>query len=209
VVRILIVDDHMVVREGLKSLLADTPDLRIAGEAANAREAYAQIRAHEWDLVMLDITIPDQNGLITLRQIKRLNPDLPVLIFSMLPEEDYAISCVQAGASGFLSKDSSPEQIREAVRRAMRGGTYVSPGLAERLLTRELPERGKLPHEHLSPRELDIMLRIARGESLTQIGRELSLSVKTVSTHRTRLLQKMRLATNADLTRYVLTHGLQ
>jgi two-component system invasion response regulator UvrY len=209
VVRILIVDDHMVVREGLKSLLADTPDLRIAGEAASAREAYAQIRDHEWDLVMLDITIPDQNGLVTLRQIKRLNPHLPVLIFSMLSEEDYAISCVQAGASGFLSKDSSPEQIREAIRRAMRGGTYVSPSLAERLLARELPERGRLPHEHLSPRELEIMLRIARGESLTQIGRELSLSVKTVSTHRTRLLQKMRFTTNADLTRYVLTHGLQ
>jgi two-component system, NarL family, invasion response regulator UvrY len=209
VVRILIVDDHMVVREGLRGFLADTPDLWITGEASNAKEALSQIRAGEWDLVLLDISMPDQNGLITLKQIKRLRPDLPVLIFSMLSEEEHAISSLEAGASGFVSKDSTPEQIREAIRRAVRGGKYVGPRLAERLLTQTLPQRSQLPHERLTPRELDIMLRIARGKALTQIGRELHLSVKTISTHRARILQKMELATNADLTRYVISHQLQ
>jgi two-component system invasion response regulator UvrY len=209
VIRILIVDDHIVVREGLKSFLADTVDLRIAGEASDAREALFQIRSGKWDLVMLDIRMPGQNGLITLRQIKRERPDLPVLIFSMLSEEEHALSSLDAGASGFVSKDSTPEQIREAIRRVVRGEKYVGPELTERLLAQNLPQREKLPHERLTPRELDIMLRIARGESLTQIGQHLHLSVKTISTHRTRILHKMQLATNADLTRYVLNQRLQ
>jgi two-component system, NarL family, invasion response regulator UvrY len=209
VIRILIVDDHMVVREGLRGFLADTPDLWITGEASTAREALSQLRAGEWDLVLLDISMPDQNGLITLKQIKRLRPDLPVLIFSMLSEKEHAIRSLEAGASGFVTKDSTPEQIREAIRRAVRGGRYVSPELAERLLTQTLPQRSKLPHERLTARELEMMLRIARGQALTQIGRELHLSVKTISTHRARVLQKMELATNADLTRYVISHGLQ
>jgi two-component system, NarL family, invasion response regulator UvrY len=209
VIRILIVDDHMVVREGLRGFFADTPDLWITGEASNAREALYQIGAGEWDLVLLDISMPDQNGLITLKQIKRLRPDLPVLIFSMLSEKEHAIRSLEAGASGFVTKDSTPEQIREAIRRAVRGGRYVSPEMAERLLTQTLPQRSKLPHERLTARELETMLRIARGQALTQIGRELHLSVKTISTHRARVLQKMELATNADLTRYVISHGLQ
>jgi two-component system, NarL family, invasion response regulator UvrY len=209
VIRILIVDDHMVVREGLRGFFADTPDLWITGEASNAREALSQIGAGEWDLVLLDISMPDQNGLITLKQIKRLRPDLPVLIFSMLSEKEHAIRSLEAGASGFVTKDSTPEQIREAIRRAVRGGRYVSPEMAERLLTQTLPQRSKLPHERLTARELEMMLRIARGQALTQIGRELHLSVKTISTHRARVLQKMELATNADLTRYVISHGLQ
>jgi two-component system invasion response regulator UvrY len=209
VIRILIVDDHMVVREGLRGFFADTPDLWITGEASNAREALSQIGAGEWDLVLLDISMPDQNGLITLKQIKRLRPDLPVLIFSMLSEKEHAIRSLEAGASGFVTKDSTPEQIREAIRRAVRGGRYVSPEMAERLLTQTLPQRSKLPHERLTARELETMLRIARGQALTQIGRELHLSVKTISTHRARVLQKMELATNADLTRYVISHGLQ
>lgn len=208
-IRILIVDDHMVVREGLRGFFADTPDLWITGEASNAREALSQIGAGEWDLVLLDISMPDQNGLITLKQIKRLRPDLPVLIFSMLSEKEHAIRSLEAGASGFVTKDSTPEQIREAIRRAVRGGRYVSPEMAERLLTQTLPQRSKLPHERLTARELETMLRIARGQALTQIGRELHLSVKTISTHRARVLQKMELATNADLTRYVISHGLQ
>jgi two-component system, NarL family, invasion response regulator UvrY len=209
VIRILIVDDHMVVREGLRGFLADTPDLWITGEASTAREALSQIRVGEWDLVLLDISMPDQNGLITLKQIKRLRPDLPVLIFSMLSEKEHAIRSLEAGASGFVTKDSTPEHIREAIRRAVRGGRYVSPEMAERLLTQMLPQRSKLPHERLTARELEMMLRIARGQALTQIGRELHLSVKTISTHRARVLQKMELATNADLTRYVISHQLQ
>lgn len=208
VVRILIVDDHMVVREGLKNFLADTPDLRIAGEAPNAREALSRIKAEEWDLVLLDISMPDQNGLTTLQQIRQEKPDLPVLIFSMLSEEEHAFSCLEAGACGFVSKDSTPEQLREAIRRSVRGGKYVGPGLAEQLLAQQLPQRNKLPHECLTPRELDIMLRIARGETLTEIGHQLHLSVKTISTHRAHILQKMHLHTNADLTRYLVSHRL-
>ena len=195
----------MVVREGLKSFLADTPDLRIVGEASSAEEALKQVCEGEWDLVMLDISMPDQNGMTTLQQIKREKPKLPVLIFSMLSEDEYALATLKAGASGFVSKDSTPEQLRQAIRRAVRGGKYVGPDLAERLLS----EPTKLPHERLTARELEIMLRIAHGETLTQIGRELHLSVKTISTHRAHILEKMGLATNADLTRYVLTYRLQ
>lgn len=207
-VRILIVDDHGVVREGVKRFLAETPDLRIAGEAANSREALAQVRGGEWDLVLLDIAMPDEHGLETLKRIKREKKHLPVLIFSNFTEHEFALSSLRAGAAGYLTKDSSPEQLREAIRRVIQGGRYVGPALAEQLLAGSVPGGGGPAHQRLTPRELEVMLRIARGESLTAIGEELHLSVKTISTYRTRLLEKMELATNADLTRYVIQHGL-
>lgn len=206
--RILIVDDHAVVREGVKRFLDETPDLRIAGEAANSREAMAQVRGGDWDLVLLDIAMPDEHGLDTLKRIKREKKSLPVLIFSNFTEHEFALSSLRAGAAGYLSKDSSPEQLREAIRRAIRGERYVGPALAEQLLAGSVPEGAGLAHQRLSARELEVMLRIARGESLTAIGQELNLSVKTISTYRTRVLEKMDLATNADLTRYVVQHGL-
>ena len=207
-IRILIVDDHGVVREGVKRFLAETPDLRIAGEAANSREALAQVRSADWDLVLLDIAMPDEHGLETLKRIKREKKNLPVLIFSNFTEHEFALSSLRAGAAGYLTKDSSPEQLREAIRRVIQGGRYVGPALAEQLLAGSVPGGGGLAHQRLTSREMEVMLRIARGESLTAIGQELHLSVKTISTYRTRLLEKMSLATNADLTRYVIQHGL-
>lgn len=206
--RILIVDDHVVVREGLKQFLAEIPDLKTVGEASSAREALAMVRKEDWDLVLMDISMPDQNGLDALKRIKREKPNLPVLIFSNFSEEEYALTSLKAGASGYLSKDSSPEELRDAIRRVVYGGKYVGPGLAEKLLSHTTPEHKVLPHERLTRREFDVLLRIARGESLTHIGEKLHLSVKTISTYRTRILEKMELSANAELTRYVVKHRL-
>jgi DNA-binding NarL/FixJ family response regulator len=208
-IRILIADDHAVVREGLKQFLAETSDLTIAGEAESARDTLVKVRAEKWDLVLLDISMPDKNGLEILKEIKRERRDLPVLIFSMFSEDEYALTTLEAGASGYLTKESAPDQIIEAIRRVAQGGKYVSPGLAEKLLSSALPQgRKESRHQLLSKREFEILLCISRGESLTQIGERLHLSVKTISTYRTRILEKMGFRTNADLTRYVVKHRL-
>lgn len=207
-VRILIVDDHVVVREGLKQFLAETPDMTIAGEASCAREALAMVKSGQWDLVLLDIAMPDQNGLAALKRIKREKPGLPVLIFSNFSEDEYALSSLRAGAAGYLSKDSTPEQLREAIRRLVQGGRYVGPGLAEKLLSDSVPNQEQAAHERLSRREYDILIRIAGGRSLTQIGEDLHLSVKTIGTYRKRILEKMAMGSNAELTRYVVKHRL-
>ncbi|MFZ5512751.1 MAG: response regulator [Pseudomonadota bacterium] len=207
--RILIVDDHAVVREGLKRFLDETPDLRIAGEAGSMGEALAMVRDQEWDLVLLDIVLPDQNGLEGVKRIKRVKPDLPVLVFSNFTENEFALTSLEAGAAGFVGKDSSPEQLRTAIRTAISGRRYVGPVLAERLLTGVAPQQPRrLPHEQLSAREMEILLRISKGQSLTDIGKQLHLSVKTISTYRSRILQKMGMETNAELTRYVVLHKL-
>ncbi len=207
--RILIVDDHAVVREGLKRFLDETPDLRIAGEAGSMGEALAMVRDQDWDLVLLDIVLPDQNGLEGVKRIKRVKPDLPVLVFSNFTENEFALTSLEAGASGFVGKDSSPEQLRTAIRTAISGRRYVGPVLAERLLTGVAPQQPRrLPHEQLSAREMEILLRISKGQSLTDIGKQLHLSVKTISTYRSRILQKMGMETNAELTRYVVLHKL-
>lgn len=206
--RILIVDDHAVVREGLKQFLAETRDLRIAGEAASIQEALTLVRQRDWDLVLLDIALPDEHGLEGLRRIKQEKPGLPVLLFSNFTEDEYALSSLQAGAAGFLSKDSSPEQLRAAIRIAIDGGRYVGPGLAERLLSTTMPQCRSLSHERLSSREMEILLRIGKGQSLSEIGQGLHLSVKAISSYRSRILQKMELRTNAELARYVVKHRL-
>ena len=208
-IRILIADDHAVVREGLKQFLAETSDLMIAGEAMSASETLAKVCAEKWDLVLLDISMPDKNGLEILKEIKRERRDLPVLIFSMFAEDEYALTTLEAGASGYLTKESTPDQIIEAIRRVAQGGRYVSPGLAEKLLSSALPQGRKVSrHQLLSKREFEILLCISGGEPLTQIGERLHLSVKTISTYRARILEKMGLHTNADLTRYVVKHRL-
>jgi DNA-binding NarL/FixJ family response regulator len=206
--RILIVDDHAVVREGLKRFLDETTDLRIAGEAESMREALSMVRNHDWDLVLLDIVLPDQSGLEGLKRIKREKPGLPVLVFSNFTEDEFALASLKAGAAGFLSKDSTPEQLRAAIRTVVKGGRYVGPVLAEQLLSGAAGEPKQLPHERLSARELDILLRISKGQSLTEIGKVLHRSVKTISTYRSRILQKMGMETNAELTRYVVQHKL-
>jgi DNA-binding NarL/FixJ family response regulator len=207
-IRILIADDHAVVRQGLKQFLAETPDLMIAGEAQNAWETLAKARDQEWDLVMLDISMPGQNGLEVLREIKREKPALPILIFSMFSEDEYAMASLKAGASGYLTKESAPVQIIEAIRVVAQGGKYVSPALVNQLLSRTEQPRERLPHELLSKREFDILLLISRGQPLTQIGERLHLSVKTISTYRARIVEKIGCSTNAELTRYVVKHHL-
>lgn len=207
-IRILIADDHAVVRQGLKQFLAETPDLMIAGEAQDAWETLAKVRDQEWDLVMLDISMPGQNGLEVLREIKREKPALPILIFSMFSEDEYAMASLKAGASGYLTKESAPVQIIEAIRVVAQGGKYVSPALVDKLLSPTGQQREPLPHELLSKREFEILLLVSRGEPLTQIGKRLHLSVKTISTYRARILEKMGCSTNAQLTRYVDRHHL-
>lgn len=206
--KILIADDHAVVRGGLRQFLAEATDCRIAGEAANGREALAMVKAEPWDLLLLDIGLPDINGIEVLKMVKREKPTLPVLMFSMYAEDDYAMTALESGAAGFLPKDSAPVDILEAIRRAGRGERYLSPQLAEKLLAGAVPNARKAPHDLLSARELTVMRLLSRGMSLTAIGDTLHLSPKTVSTYRARLLDKLQLPNNAELTRYVIEHKL-
>jgi DNA-binding NarL/FixJ family response regulator len=205
---VLIVDDHAVVRGGLRQVLADTGDFRISGEAATGQEALALVQEGGWDVVLLDIGLPDLNGLEVLKRIKRLRPELPVLIFSMHSEDEFAISALNAGASGYLNKDSPPGQILTAIRTVAGGARYLSANLADKLLAGLQPGNRQLPHEALSPREMQVLVLLSKGSSLTRIGETLHLSAKTVSTYRARILEKLGLASNADLVRYVLEHRL-
>lgn len=204
--KILIADDHAVVRGGLRQFLADAADCRL-GEASTGHEAMAMVAAEPWDLLLLDIGLPDVNGLEVLKRIKRDQPELPVLMFSMYAEDDYAMAALDAGAAGFLPKDSAPAEILQAIRRASRGERYLSSQLAEKLLAGAVSAK-KQPHDLLSERELAVMRQLSRGMSLTAIGESLHLSPKTVSTYRTRLLEKLKLGNNAELTRYVIEHKL-
>ena len=206
--RILIVDDHAVVRGGLRQFLANTDDLEIAAEAETGSDALALIAGGDWDLVLLDMSLPDLNGLEVLRRIKRLRPNLPVLIFSMFSEAEFAIPALDAGASGYLNKDSPPYQILAAIRTIVDGARYVSPNLAEQLLSGVVSNSSKAPHETLSRREMEVLLLLSEGVTLTRIGDTIHVSVKTVSTYRARILQKLGLQSNAELTRYVLQHKL-
>ena len=206
--RILIVDDHAVVRGGLRQFLANTDDLEIAAEAATGFDALALIPGGDWDLVLLDISLPDLNGLEVLKRIKRMRPNLPVLIFSMFSEAEFAIPSLDAGASGYLNKDSPPYQILTAIRTVVDGARYVSPSLAETLLSGVTSSSPKAPHEALSRREMEVLLLLSKGFTLTRIGDSIHISVKTVSTYRARILEKLGVKSNAELTRYVLQHKL-
>ena len=206
--RILIVDDHAVVRGGLRQFLANTDDLEIAAEAATGFDALALIPGGDWDLVLLDISLPDLNGLEVLKRIKRMRPNLPVLIFSMFSEAEFAIPSLDAGASGYLNKDSPPYQILTAIRTVVDGARYVSPTLAETLLSGVTSSGPKAPHEALSRREMEVLLLLSKGFTLTRIGDSIHVSVKTVSTYRARILQKLGVQSHAELTRYVLEHKL-
>lgn len=206
--RILIVDDHAVVCGGLRQFLAGRNDYQIAGEAHSGAEALTQISDHPWDLVLLDIGLPDINGLEVLKRVRQQQAELPVLIFSMHTEDEYAIASLQAGATGYLPKDSAPEEILEAIRRALGGSKYVSPHLADKLLSGVISTSKPMPHDSLSPRESDVMRRVSRGETLTHIASCLHLSPKTITTYRTRILEKLGIGSNAELTRYVIEHKL-
>ena len=207
-IRLLLVDDHIIFREGVKQVLLDTPDVRVVAEAVNGREALRYIEAEKLDAVVMDINMPDRSGLETLRQIRDLAPRLPVLILSMYPEEQYAIRVLKAGASGYLSKDAAPDNLVTAIRKVSGGGRYVSPFVAEQLAARVGGEQEEQPHDALSEREFQVFRLLAAGRASTDIADELSLSVKTVSTYRSRVLAKMGFNSNAELTRYALEHGL-
>lgn len=206
--KILIADDHAVVREGLKRILAETPDLVVGGEAGNGQEVLDRVRGEGWGLVLLDISMPGLSGLDVLKQVKQEQPDLPVLVLSIYPEDQYAVRVLKAGASGYLTKDSAPDRLIEAIRRIAMGGKYVSPSLAEKLVT-DLAEGLERPlHELLSDREYQVLCMIASGKTIKEISTELSLSVKTVSTYRIRLLEKLNMKNNSELTHYALQRGL-
>jgi two-component system invasion response regulator UvrY len=207
-IRILIADDHAIVRSGLRQILSDSPDLVVTGEAENGVEAMHKLRDGSFDLVLMDVSMPDRNGIDTLKLVRKEFPKLPVLVLSMHPEEQYAIRALKAGASGYLTKQSAPEQLVTAIRQVASGKKYVSPSLAMELANAITDDDERPPHEKLSDREYQTLVMIASGKTLTQIGEELSLSVKTVSVYRARLLEKMRMKNNAELTHYGLKHGL-
>lgn len=207
-IHVLIADDHAIVRQGLKQILSETADLVVAGEADDGADALRLARQQPWDVFLLDVTMPNRNGIDTLKQLKKEFPRLPVLILSMHPEEQYAVRAIKSGAAGYLTKQSAPELLVTAIRQVSAGKRFISPSLAEQLANALTDDGDKLPHERVSDREYQVLVRIAAGKTLTQIAEELNLSVKTVSEYRKRLLEKMRLDTTADLIRYGLENGL-
>lgn len=206
--RVLIADDHALVRRGLiQLLLEECPNLTI-GEAQNAGEVLRLARERDWDIIVLDISMPGRSGLEILKELKQERPKVPILILTSHPEEQYAIRVLRTGAAGYMTKESAPEHLIEAIKKVMRGGRYVSPKLAELLAASLGDDPERPPHETLSDREYRVLCMIGSGKTTSQIAEELSLSVKTVSTYRMRILEKMRMKTNAELTYYALKNGL-
>jgi two-component system invasion response regulator UvrY len=206
--RVLIADDHAVVRAGLRQFLETDPSIQEIGEAATGREALEQLRLGKWNLLLLDINMPDRSGLEVLQQVRSTHPETRVLVLSGYPERQYAVNVLRAGASGFLSKESAAEELMKAVRTVLAGRRYVSGALAE-LLVSDLDGDAQRPlHSSLSEREFQILCKLAAGRTVSEIANELCISVKTVSTYRTRVLQKMSFKTNADLTAYALHNAL-
>lgn len=207
-IKILIVDDHAVVRRGLKQILSDEPDMAVCGEAPDTRELAKIVDTQNWDIIILDITLTDGNGLDVLAELKRKHPSLPVLILSVHPEEQYAIRALKSGADGYVNKRCAPEDLVNAVRKVVSGGKFISPVLAERLAD-SLREGFKQPlHDTLSNREYQVTCMIASGKTLKQIALELYLSVKTVRTYRQRIMEKMTFRSNAELIHYAIKKHL-
>ena len=206
--KVLIADDHAIFREGLKQVIASTVDMVVADEADNGLEALNKIQHNHFDLLILDISMPGRNGLDVLADIKKLKPNLPVLILSMHPEEHFALRAFKAGASGYLTKGSSPQELFAALQKVSQGKRYISSSMAELLAVRLADETDRPLHENLSTREEQVMRLIAAGCKPQQIAVNLAMSVKTVGTYRTRILRKMNMKSSAELTRYALDHGL-
>lgn len=207
-INVLIADDHPVVRRGLKNILSSASDIAVKGEASNGKELLEYLKVEDVDVILLDITMPQMDGLEAIGRIKTEYPEVAVLVLSMNPEEIFGLRALKLGASGYLNKDSAPEQLVSAIHRVASGKVFVSPLLADTLATHMSKGTASLPHERLSNREYQVMIMIARGESLKQIANELSLSVKTISTHRFNILQKMKLENNAQIVSYALQNGL-
>jgi two-component system invasion response regulator UvrY len=205
---ILVADDHAIIRDGLKKILADTPDMCVAGEASNGHVALDMVRGRDWDAVVLDLSMPGRNGLDLLKLIKTEKPKLPVLVFSMHQEEQYAVRAIRAGASGYLSKEGDSDLIVPAIRKVAQGGRFISPKVAELLAADALIHNHNPSHTLLTDREFEVFSRIVRGVSLTDIAHDLSLSVKTVSTHKSHILLKMNMSNQMELVRYAIDHKL-
>jgi two-component system invasion response regulator UvrY len=206
VINVLIADDHAILRRGLKEILIKELEGAVCGEAMDAQEVLEQAQNHNWDLVILDVTMPGRSGLDVLKELKMVRPKLPVLILSMHPEGQYGRRMLRAGAAGYLEKENAPEELIKAIRKVMAGGRYVSPALAESLAFDLNDDRP--PHEALSDREFEVLRMLASAKTVTEIAEQLHLSVTTVSTYRARLLEKMRMATTAELIRYALRNHL-
>jgi DNA-binding NarL/FixJ family response regulator len=205
---VLVADDHAIVRRGLTLILSEEFEQVVVGEAQNGREVIEQIEKDDWEVVVLDITMPGRSGLDLLKEIKRLRPQLPVLILSMHSEDQFAVRAFKAGAAGYMTKEKAPEELVKAIKKVLAGGKYVSATLAETLVSGLEVDTDKPAYESLSDREYQVLRMIASGKTVKEIADELSLSMKTISTYRTRILEKLRMRTNAELTYYALANKL-
>ena len=207
-IKILVADDHEIVRQGLKQIVADTTDMVVADEASDGQEALDKALKNNYDVLVLDISMPKRSGLDVMKEIHRQKPELPILILTIHPEDQYAIRAFKAGASGYLTKESVTEELVTTIRKISQGGKYISPSLAEKLLSYINVGTEKPLHQTLSDREYEVMCLIASGKKVKQIAQELLLSPKTVSTYRSRVLEKMKMNSNVQLTRYAIQHQL-
>jgi DNA-binding NarL/FixJ family response regulator len=206
--KVLIADDHTLVRKGLRQILLESGAVKVADEAKDGKETIAKVSANPYDVVLLDISFPGRSGIEVLKQVKSLRPKLPVLILSMHPEEQYAVRALRAGAAGYLTKESAPDELIEAIRKVAKGGKYITASLADKLAAEIGEPSDEMLHERLSDREYQVMCMIASGKTVKEIGCELNLSVKTISTHRARILIKMNMRNNAQLTHYAIKYKL-
>lgn len=207
-IRVIITDDHEVVRIGIKGILEKDPDIKVTGEAGSGEDLLSKIEHEDYDVVLLDITMSGRDGLYILEQLKEVRPHLPVLIFSIHMAENYAIRALKSGASGYMNKKAPAEEIIKAVKLVYSGEKYISQSLAGKIAEEFIIGKNKTPHEKLSNREFEVLLHLANGISIKDIGNKLSLSPKTITTYRARILEKMGFSNNADLTKYVLAHNL-
>ena len=207
-IRIIIADDHPIVRAGLKQLIAEDAGITVAGEASNGIELLEKVRHEIYDVIVLDLTMPGMDGIDVLKQLKIEKPRIPVIILTVHPESQYALRILKAGASGYLTKESAPNELIKAVRKVHGGGKYINPSLAEKIAFALDDDAGKPPHETLSDREYQVFCLIGSGKTVSQIAEALSLSVKTISTYRTRVLEKMQMHNNAELIHYAIQNDL-
>ena len=207
-IKVLIADDHPVVREGLKRIIQETPDITIADDAENGQEVIDKVRRNEYQAIILDMVMPGMSGLDILKQLKSEKPKLPILILSMYPDDQYAIRALRAGAAGYLTKNKAPKELILAIRQVCSGKRYITPAVAENLASCLDADPSKIPHGSLSDREYQVMRMIASGKSVKDIADGISLSVPTISTYRSRILEKMKMKNNAEITYYAIKHGL-
>lgn len=207
-IKIVIADDHDIVRAGLKQIISDSRDMKVTGESGNAEQLIELVKKHDYDVVLLDLKMSGMNGLDAIKHIKLLKPDLPVIVLSMHAEDQYAVRTIRAGASGYITKETASENLIAAIKKAVAGGRYISPALAESLADSIALGGNEVPHDALTDREFQVMCMIASGRSVSDIASELFLSVKTISTYRQRTLSKMNMKNNSELTHYVIKNNL-